>query len=189
MIGTAGIDFKKKIIVINDKTVKITVFDTAGQERFRNISRNLYKNADGIILVYDVTDTKSKESVFDWLNLIKKNLENLDIDIILIGNKIDLADERKVTKDDGEIISKQLNYQIIETSAKTGKNVNEAFMIIIKKIFNKNSLKLLPKTLETEVPTNRDKALSEIAGEPIKKIINDNNVFQNKKKSKNCCCK
>src|SRR5690348_15727055 len=74
IIGTAGIDFKKKFITINNKKIKVTIFDTAGQERFRNIAKNLYRNTSGILLVYDVTDSKSKESVVEWMEIIKKNI-------------------------------------------------------------------------------------------------------------------
>jgi small GTP-binding protein len=194
MIGTAGIDFKKKNIVVNEKKVKVTVFDTAGQERFRNIAKSLYKNADGIIVVYDVTDNKTKESVVDWLKLIKKNTEN-DVDILIIGNKLDLIEDRKVSSEEGEQIAKQLNYPFLETSAKTGKNVNESFMTIINKILNKTLFRN-PKTLETEGNTFRERVVGDQTtkdnGNIKSRCMNENTKIAlktNKKKTTNCCGK
>lgn len=194
MIGTAGIDFKKKVIIINDKKIKVNIFDTAGQERFRNIAKNLYRNTNGIMLVYDVTDVKSKDSVLMWTETIKKNVEN-DIEVLLIGNKIDLIDERKISYEEGECISKDFNYPFIETSAKTGKNVNEAFLRVINNIVNKMMIKH-PKTLETEaniILTNREIAdripLNKQSDENIKLSNADVNRRNKKLNSVSCCCK
>ncbi len=194
MIGTAGIDFKKKVIIINDKKIKVNIFDTAGQERFRNIAKNLYRNTNGIMLVYDVTDVKSKESVITWTETIKKNVEN-EIEVLLVGNKIDLTEERRISPQEGESISKDFNYPFIETSAKTGKNVNEAFLKVINNIVNKMMIKQ-PKTLETEgniILTNRDIAdripLNKQSDDNIK--LSNTNLSKKDKKvnSVSCCCK
>ena len=75
IMGTAGLDLKKKIVEIKGEKIKIFIFDTAGQERFRSIAKNQYKKADGIIVIYDVTDRKSFENVNRWLDSIKAEIE------------------------------------------------------------------------------------------------------------------
>ena len=193
MIGTAGIDFKKKVIILNSKRIKVNIFDTAGQERFRNIAKNLYRNTNGIMLVYDVTDVKSKESVIEWTEIIKKNVEN-EIELLLIGNKVDLIGERKISTDEGDIISKDFNFPFIETSAKTGKNVSEAFLNIINKIVDKMLIKN-SKVLESEV-NNLNTIKEYIDQIPLNKTYNGNlklSIDDTKKgkrpNSVGCCCK
>ena len=68
---TVGLDYKKKVIKRNEKKIKLHIFITAGQERFRAIARNLYKNADGIVLMYDISNKKSFQDIKDWINSIK----------------------------------------------------------------------------------------------------------------------
>ena len=75
IMGTAGLDLKKKIIEIKGEKVKIYIFDTAGQERFRSIAKNQFSKADGILVIYDVTDRKSFEGVNMWINSIKKPIK------------------------------------------------------------------------------------------------------------------
>ena len=137
IMGTAGLDLKKKIIEINGEKIKIFIFDTAGQERFRSIAQNQYSKADGILIIYDVTDRKSFEGVNGWVNSIKKELEG-GTDCLLIGNKIDLASSRVVSLKEGECLAKQYNVPFIETSAKESVNVKDAFMKVINSIYQKN---------------------------------------------------
>ena len=70
-LTTVGVDYKKKFIKRNEKKIKLQICDTAGQERFRAIARNLYKNADGIVLMYDISNKKSFQDIKDWINSIK----------------------------------------------------------------------------------------------------------------------
>jgi GTPase SAR1 family protein len=126
--------------------------------------------------------------------LIKKNTEN-DVDILIIGNKLDLIEDRKVSSEEGEQIAKQLNYPFLETSAKTGKNVNESFMTIINKILNKTLFRN-PKTMETEGNTFRERIVGDQTTKDNGKIksrgMNENTniaLKTNKKKTTNCCGK
>ena len=95
IMGTAGLDLKKKVVEINKEKIKVYIFDTAGQERFRTVAKNQYKKADAIIIIYDVTDRKSFDCVNDWITSIKSDADPV-MERLLIGNKIDLVNERTV---------------------------------------------------------------------------------------------
>ena len=136
IMGTAGLDLKKKIVEINNEKIKIYIFDTAGQERFRTIAKNQYKKADAIIIIYDVTDRKSFESVNDWIVSIKSDVDPVT-ERLLIGNKIDLVSERTVAQEEGVKIAEKYGMPFIETSAKESLNVKEAFLKVINTLYNK----------------------------------------------------
>jgi small GTP-binding protein len=141
IMGTAGLDLKKKVVEINKEKVKVYIFDTAGQERFRTIAKNQYKKADAIIIIYDVTDRKSFECVNDWINSIKSDVDPV-MERLLIGNKIDLVNERTVSQKEGNKIAEKYAMPFIETSAKESLNVEEAFIKVINNLYykeNKNS--------------------------------------------------
>ena len=137
IMGTAGLDLKKKIVEIKGEKIKIFIFDTAGQERFRSIAKNQYKKADGIIVIYDVTDRKSFENVKRWLDSIKAEIEG-GTESLLIGNKIDLVSERVVSQKEGEDIAKSKNIPFIETSAKESLNVKDAFLKVINSLYQRD---------------------------------------------------
>jgi len=147
MLGTAGIDFKKKEIEIDDNKIKIILYDTAGHDRFRKIIKNHCKGANGIVLVYDIGEEKSIERLSSWMNDIQENSDP-DVEVILVGNKADIT-PRKVTEQEGLELSMKFNIPIIETSAKTGQNVEEAFNILIKKILKKEKVEIF-KTSESK---------------------------------------
>ena len=137
-LSTIGIDFLSKTLKIKDKEIKLKIWDTAGQERYRQITSHIYKDADGIILVFDVTSEESFNQITDWMEQIKNNVSKEEINLILIGNKCDLAD-RMVEKERGEDMAKKLKIKYFETSALTGQGINEAFEELAKQIFkNKN---------------------------------------------------
>lgn len=124
--ATLGVEFGGKTIEINGRRIKIQIWDTAGQETFQSITRSYYKGAIGAFLVYDITRRDSFEHVAKWLTDVKQN-GSKDLKIILIGNKIDLEEERKVTTEEGKNFATQNNLMFLETSAKTAQNVYEAF--------------------------------------------------------------
>ena len=97
-ISTIGVDFKLKQLEVDGKQVRLKIWDTAGQERFRTITSSYYRGADGIILVYDVTDVNALEGVRQWLNEINRYAAN-EADRILVGNKIDAKSEKKIDTD------------------------------------------------------------------------------------------
>ena len=124
-IQTLGIDFKLKVQEIEGKFYKFQVWDTAGQERFRKLTTAYYKNAKGIILVYDVTRRESFDMVTFWMTEIQKH--SIDGVIkVLVGNQIDKTD-RQITKNEGENKANELGVQYFETSAKSGFGIDKLF--------------------------------------------------------------
>ena len=133
-MATIGLDYRLKTMILDDhKIVKVQLWDTAGQDKFRAITRNYYKGARGIILIYDVTNVKSYENIKKWINEIKEEIAE-KVTIVLIGNKIDNEAERKISKEQGEKLASDYNVQFFESSAKTGKGVNESVFYLVQKI-------------------------------------------------------
>ena len=122
---TIGIDFKIKMVNIENKIIKLQIWDTAGQDRFRTITKTYYKGSHGVILVYDVCDDKSFANVKNWIKQIEQNARS-NICKILVGNKCDKP-ERVITEEEGIKLGKFYNMNYYETSAKTGQNINEIF--------------------------------------------------------------
>ena len=133
-MATIGLDFKiKNVNLDTGKTVKVQIWDTAGQDRFKSITKNYYKGAHGIILIYDVTNKKTFDNVKNWVDIIKEEVSE-KVSIILVGNKIDSNDNRKVSSQEGQGIANEYGLPFYETSAKTGYNVDRAFNDLIKKV-------------------------------------------------------
>ena len=139
-LSTIGIDFKTKKIKFKDgKNYKVDFYDTAGQEKYKSISINTIKNADGILLMYDITNRESFEAISNWMKGIIDRKGN-DFPIILVGNKIDKENEREVTKEEGKQIGDKYRINFIEMSIKTGENVEECALELINKIIEKENI-------------------------------------------------
>lgn len=138
-LATIGIDFQAKVINFNGKSVKLKVWDTAGQERFRNITQQYYKSADGIVLVYDVTNRDSFEKVTDWMKQINMYTQTDKIGLVLLGNKADLA-PREVKNEEGIEMAKKFGIKHFETSALNNLNVDESFRYLTEEIMNKKNI-------------------------------------------------
>lgn len=132
-ISTIGVDFRFRTVKIENKTFKLQIWDTAGQERFRTITSAYYRGADGIIMVYDVTDRESFEHIQDWLNEVNRYATEGTCKL-LIGNKSDKEDQRKVTTEEGEIYAQELQMPFLETSAKSASNVEAAFLAMAQQL-------------------------------------------------------
>ena len=124
-VSTIGLDTKSKFFKFDDTKIKVNYFFSNGQERFKDVSSKFLKKADGAIFVFDITKKATFELIGKWLDDIREN-NKLDIPKILIGNKVDLETERKVSKEEGEQLAKLLKCKYYETSAKTGQNVKQA---------------------------------------------------------------
>ena len=137
---TINADFKIKSLKIDESTlVKLTIWDTAGQERYKSLTKHYFKDAHGVILIYDVADRRSFEGLDTWLEEIKNNMLKEEISIILVGNKIDLP-FRNVTKEEGETFAKKNDLLYLETSSKEGVNIEKVFEMITKDIISKRNL-------------------------------------------------
>ena len=148
-LSTIGIDFKTKFFKFDEDKIKVNYIDTAGQEKFRAISVNYLKGTDGAVLVFDITKKETFELIGTWLDDIRQN-NKTSIGKMLIGNKVDLEEEREVSKEEGEEVAKLLECKYYETSAKTGQNINEALDEIAKITYsiwkksheNRNSIRI-----------------------------------------------
>ena len=138
-LATIGIDFKTKTLIINKQEIKLKIWDTAGQERFRNITTQYYKGADGIVLIYDVTDDASYEKIRDWMEQILSNTKREDIGLVLLGNKCDM-EPRAVTEEQGNKMAEELKVSYFETSALTGQGINEAFNELTRDIMKRKGV-------------------------------------------------
>lgn len=140
---TIGVEFGMKIIKLDDKRIKLQIWDTAGQEAFRSIIRCYYRNSAGVILVYDITNRQSFNNVKFWLNEIK-NYTSDNTSIILVGNKCDLDTSftdnislREVSENEGKELANEYNLLFIESSAKNSYNIDNIFTILSNNIINK----------------------------------------------------
>ena len=144
-LSSIGIDFIVKEIIIKDIKYKLILYDTAGQERFKSLSLNVLKNADGVILIYDITDVKSFQSISEWIKNVKEMKRN-NFPMILLGNKIDLEEQRKVKIGDGEKLALKNKIKFFEISNKTGVNINSACLFLVDKILEYNEENLRRNT-------------------------------------------
>ena len=160
-ISTIGIDFKIKTIELRGKKIKLQIWDTAGQERFHTITTSYYRyrnqnslsysfyvnlikmvffsrGAMGIMLVYDITNSKSFDNIAKWLRNIQEHA-NEDVEKMILGNKCDMEDKRVIPKERGEMIAKENGIRFLETSAKTNVNIEKAFMELSEAILDKTT--------------------------------------------------
>ena len=167
-LATIGVEYKVKEIKTNKYNIALQIWDTAGQERFRSITKSFFRNTNGILFVYDITNRKSFQSVKDWIK--DSELHDSGFEKILVGNKIDLKEKREVNTDELTEYGIKKKIDIIETSAKERINIDEAFQKIIDLILsNKDENKILE---DFGVKTN-----------------NEINLNKNDVKKEKCCFK
>jgi Ras-related protein Rab-8A len=130
-----GIDFKIKIIEVEGKRIKMQIWDTAGQDRFKTITQTYYKGAMGILMTYSVNDANSFNNIKNWMNQIKEHAAE-NVCVMLVGNKCD-STERKVDASQGKKLADDYGIPFIETSARDNININACFERIGKEIKDK----------------------------------------------------
>jgi small GTP-binding protein len=141
-LTTIGIDFKVRHVEIDDAKIKLQIWDTAGQEKFRTITKAYYRGAHGILLVYDVTSIESFNQTRQWMQSIQENMSD-PVAVIFVGNKCDM--ERTVLKEEAQELANEFNVEYFETSAKTGDGVDQTFMRLAKLILDKQKERVQTK--------------------------------------------
>jgi Ras-related protein Rab-1A len=141
-LATIGVEFKTKDIQYNGYNINLQVWDTAGQERFKSITKSFFRNANGIIFVYDITQKNSFKNVKDWIKDSEAN--DTGFKRILVGNQIDLQTKRQVQLNEVKDWADKKNLEVIEASAKTGANIDKAVMKLIELILqNKSKVEIM----------------------------------------------
>ena len=170
--ATVGFEFMTFNLKLNDKIIKFQIWDTCGQEIYKSLISNFYRNSSLAVLVYSIDNKESFNHIENWLNDLKSQA-NEYVRIFLVGNKADLEEERKVTKEEGEKYKLDYNLDLfMETSAKTGQNARNVLIEAAKILYN-DYLKLAENMNTVE--------------EPKKKIKGKELLVQPKKQEKKCC--
>ena len=167
--NTIGVDFFAKDFTFKDTTIKLQIYDTSGQEQFKSITANYYKRADGILFVFDLTREETFQNIQFWINEMKDQSDDFTkVGLVLLGNKSDLVDAKKVEIKEGMALANTLGTKYFETSAQSGYNIQEAFQFLVEDISNK-------KSEEGEnVPTG---------------VVLENKQQERKAQKKKCCSK
>lgn len=168
---TIGLDFKLKTVQIDNKKVKLQIWDSAGQERFKTITQTYFRSSDGVILSYAVNDRDSFNNVEDWIGQVKKHAGE-DVSMVLVGNKTDMPG-RCVEYEEGEKLAKLYNIQFFETSTKEGDNVQSVFQTMLRCIISR--IKSSKAKLEANM---RAKPRAKLPPLPVKRACIEEN---------NCC--
>jgi small GTP-binding protein len=170
-LPTIGIDYKTKILDINNHNIKIKIWDTAGQEKFRNLTSQYFRNSNGIFIIFDLSDKLTFDRINDWMKQINYYLYSIDVPIVLLGNKCDNKN-REVNEKIIDDLSNFYSFKYFNVSALKNIGINEAFNYMINEILKKNNIKdiVIDKNYKS---FNLDK---------------NKHKKNEKKKKKNCIC-
>jgi len=187
--ATIGLDFHSKNITIHDQDVRLIIYDTAGQEKFRSLIPMYIREAQIILFIYDISDKDSFDSIPKWIQQVN-DVINKEVVFVLIGNKIDLESNRKVTFEEGKKLAEKSNYIFQEVSAKTGQNFENLFEVqIFEAIYNKFKKEFDKREEGGEEQLNYE-TNENTNGNNNKNIVIDNNINNNSqatKKKRKCC--
>ncbi|KAI3461815.1 hypothetical protein Pfo_018478 [Paulownia fortunei] len=153
--ATIGVEFQTQVLEVDGKEVKAQVWDTAGQERFRAVTSAYYRGAVGALVVYDISRKTTFDSIKRWLDELSTHCDTA-VATMLVGNKCDLENIREVSVEEGKSLAEEEGLFFIETSALDSTNVNKAFEIVIREIYEKVSRKILNSdSYKAELSVNR----------------------------------
>ena len=155
-ISTIGVDFRIKTVDVAGKKVKLQIWDTAGQERFRTITSSYYRGAHGIMIVYDTTSNQSFTNVKQWLHEITRYAGD-HVEKVLVGNKSDQTTRKEVNYATGKQLADDLGMNFIETSAKSGTNINELFVNFANHMLKNKSITVIDKKVNISDSTKLEK--------------------------------
>eukprot|EP01120_Amphizonella_sp_Union-15-10_P011582 TRINITY_DN494_c0_g1_i1.p1 TRINITY_DN494_c0_g1~~TRINITY_DN494_c0_g1_i1.p1 ORF type:complete len:227 (+),score=49.79 TRINITY_DN494_c0_g1_i1:39-719(+) len=179
---TIGVEFGIKTIKLDTSTgpkiVKAQIWDTAGQDRFKTLTRKYYSGADGCLLVYSIDNVETFKNTEKWLDELVENADP-GVLVLLVGNKCDLNDKRQVPTSEAQKFAQKNGLAFIETSAKDNTNVHEAFEKLIKELF-KQRIQALKNPKADPVPEDK-------TGEVITLKPKDEHTSAPKREEKNCC--
>ena len=134
--ATVGVEFFTMNIKIQNKVIKLQIWDTCGQEIYRSLISNFYRNSSLAVIVYSITDSSSFDSIDNWVKELKAN-SSPDIKVFLIGNKIDLEDQRVVSTEQGKMLQNDYNLDLfVESSAREGHNTEYIFAQAAKVLYD-----------------------------------------------------
>ena len=155
-LATVGIEFFTKEEEINGRKIRVKIWDTAGQELYKSITKNFYRNSDGVIIVYDVTDRESFEKVQEWVQSISENTDTeKNIQKVLVANKVDLT--RKVTKEEGMKLAEKYNIPFFEASAKLDIGIKDFMTKILTDVLDNVSVDMSRVTLDQKLDNRKNK--------------------------------
>ena len=155
-LATVGIEFFTKEEEINGRKIRVKIWDTAGQELYKSITKNFYRNSDGVIIVYDVTDRESFEKVQDWVQTISEYTDTeKKIQKVLVANKVDLT--RKVTKEEGMKLAEKYNIPFFEASAKLDIGIKDFMTKILTDVLDNVSVDMSRITLDQKLDNRKNK--------------------------------
>jgi Ras-related protein Rab-11A len=141
--ATIGVELGRKTYTIKNNKVEAQIWDTAGQERYRSMTKAYYKGALGALIVYDITKKETFDNIENWIADLRNSADK-KATIILVGNKNDLEEERKVSKDIGESKAKEFGFAFLETSALNGSNIELAFQTLIEEVYKNHHKEFEP---------------------------------------------
>ncbi|CAF0889010.1 unnamed protein product [Rotaria sp. Silwood1] len=159
--STIGVEFAYKQLIIDGKRIKTQVWDTAGQERFKTVIPQFYRGSEGALAVFDLTKPESFNHITNWIEELHRHTP-ADIPIVLVGNKSDLVDQRKVSRAQATALAEELNISYMETSALNASNVEQAFITVVTGIFYKK----MPKSVDNSSSSSSAAAMTSMGHVP-----------------------
>ena len=179
---TLGVAFATKLLISNNKRIRLQIWDTAGQEKYKSITNSYYINAKGALIVYDITKKSSYINLERWVNDIRE-LAGKDVNLIIVGNKSDLSESREVEFEEAVKKAKLLKADYIETSAKDNININQTFEELVNSVYNNYLI-----NIENQLPDYNSDEAERDNYFALKKIKDKKNKKNEEKENSNSGC-